>query len=313
VADNPKAYDQAFKSLSDADPRGLLDIFGVLPHGVEAEVEPLPRDIASRRLVVDTGYFVRPARGKAFIALFEALTSWEREIGRRLASYGAALGERYRMPIRIYALPMAKHACPARTPAFGRAQWGDVLVAARLHWIKPWEIDAGIVLKQNSPRLDPWAVLFQMTRVQEDEIIERVKQRPQEAGLVRMLGGMRYRRNVSEWNEFAGRLNHMISREKMRESLAVQEWLAEGRQEGRQEGWQEGRREGGVQEAREALLSVIETRFPSLHLQASVESISDIEILKGLLPVVVKAASSAAVLRAIRDPQKAIQQKGRTR
>lgn len=309
MADNPKAYDQAFKSLSDADPRGLMDIFGVLPHGVEAEVEPLPRDIASRPLVIDTGYFVRPSKGKAFIALFEALTSWEREIGRRLASYGAALGERYRMPIRIYALPMAKHACPARTPEFGRAQWGDVLVAARLHWIKPWEIDAAVVLKQNSPRLDPWAVLFRMTRVQEDEIIERVKQRPQEAGLVRMLGGMRYRRNVSEWNEFAGRLNHMISREKMRASLAVQEWLAEGREEGREEG----RHEGEVREAREALIAVVDARFPSLHLRADLESISDIEILRGLLPVVVKAANSAALLRAIRNPQEAIEHKGRTR
>ena len=63
MAENPKASDSAFKSLSDADPRGLLDIFGVLPHGMDAEVEPLPRDIAARPLVIDSGYFVRPAKG----------------------------------------------------------------------------------------------------------------------------------------------------------------------------------------------------------------------------------------------------------
>jgi hypothetical protein len=132
VADNPKAYDQAFKSLSDLDPRGLLDIFGVLPDAVEAEVEPLPRDLASRPLVIDTGYFVRPVAGKAFIAVFEALTSWKRETGARLASYGAGLGDKYQMPIRVFPLPMARHACPAKTPPFGRAQWGDVHVAVRL-------------------------------------------------------------------------------------------------------------------------------------------------------------------------------------
>jgi len=55
VVENLKAYDQAFKSLSDVDPRSLMDIFGVLPHGLDAEIEPLPREISARPLVIDTG------------------------------------------------------------------------------------------------------------------------------------------------------------------------------------------------------------------------------------------------------------------
>ena len=123
MAENPKKYDAAFKSLSDADPRGLLDIFGVLPHGMDAEVEALPRDIAARPLVVDSGYFVRPAEGPEFLAVFEALTSWKPEIAGRLASYGAALGDKYKMPIRVYPLPMAPKACPKSPPEFGRASY----------------------------------------------------------------------------------------------------------------------------------------------------------------------------------------------
>ena len=292
MADNPKAYDQAFKSLSDVDPRGLLDIFGVLPHGMDAEVEPLPRDIAARPLVIDTGYFVRPLRGKAFIALFEALTSWKTEIGARLASYGSGLGDRYQMPIRVFPLPMAKHACPARPPAFGRAEWGDVQVTARLRWIKPWEIDAGVVLERNSPTLDPWAVLFRMSDVQKNEVITRVKDRPQDAGLVRILGGMRYRKNVGEWKEFEGRLNQMITREMMRESLAVQEWLEEGRQEGE------------LKEARFALLTFLDRKYPNLPVRDKIEAIPDLDVLNSLFTEVINAPDAATVLDAIQNPGK---------
>ena len=67
MGENPKQYDQAFKSLSDADPRALLDVLGVLPESVEAVVESLPRDIAARPLVVDAGYFVRPVGAPEFL------------------------------------------------------------------------------------------------------------------------------------------------------------------------------------------------------------------------------------------------------
>jgi len=203
------------------------------------------------------------------------------------------------MPIRVYVLPMARHACPARLPEHGRTDWGDVQVSARLSWIKPWEIDARVVLDHNSPRLDPWAILFRLTNVQKDEVINRVKNRPEEAGLFRILGGMRYRRNVGDWRELVGRLNQMISREMMRESLAVQEWLQEGRQEGREEGREKGREEGKLAEARSALLMVIESRFPGLRVRDAVESISDLDVLHSLITVVAKVRTAAAVLRAI--------------
>ena len=60
----------------------------------------------------------------------------------------------------------------------------------------------------------------------------------------------------------------MITKESMRESLAVQEWLEEGREEGRQE--------GVVREARFALLRCVEGRFPKLNVREAVESISDV-------------------------------------
>ena len=83
----------------------------------------------------------------------------------------------------------------------------------------------------------------------------------------------------------------MISRETMRESLAVQEWLEEGEQKGEQK--------GEVKRARTDLLAVVEIRFPELDLHTEVESISDLNILTNLFRTVVKASSAAAVRSAI--------------
>ena len=292
MAENPRKYNTAFKSLSDADPRGLLDIFGVLPHGAEAEVEPLPRDIAARPLVVDSGYFVRPAKGAPFIAVFEALTSWKPEIGGRLASYGAALGDKYKMRIRVYPLPMAPQACPKNPPAFGRATWGDVEVVVRLRWIKPWKINASVVLDRRSVPLDAWAVLFERNDVQTDEILARLMTHRDDFGTFRILGGLRYGNDDSGWEDLVRRIESMLTRDQMRESRAVQEWLQEGRQEGRQEGEARG--------TRFALVTFIEGRFPNLKVRDEVESISDLDLLHSLFSTIVKAPNSAAVLRAIR-------------
>ena len=56
TAENPKKYDQPFKSLSDRSPRELLDVFGALSIDADAQVEALPRDITMRPLA---------ARGKS--------------------------------------------------------------------------------------------------------------------------------------------------------------------------------------------------------------------------------------------------------
>ena len=114
AAKNPKSYDQAFKSLSDRSPRGLLDIFGILPLEAEAEIEPLPRDVSMPPMAIDSAYLIRTRGQHPYIAVFEALTSWEETLAERLACYGGLLGIKYRIPVRLYV-------CHSRdTPAHGR-------------------------------------------------------------------------------------------------------------------------------------------------------------------------------------------------
>ena len=290
---NPKPYDQAFKSLSDRNPRGLLDVFGVLPADVDAEVEALPRDIAMRPLSIDTAYLIRQDGHDPYIAVFEAVTSWKSEIAERLACYGGLIGIKYRIPVRMYVLPLADYACPKFGVPVGKGEWGDVEVAARLRWIKPWEIDGKVVLERAWPELDAWAVLFNLSNAQEVEVLGRLNQqgRGEDATLFRILGGMRYRRKKQIWVALLERMKQMIRPELFLESLAVEDWREEGRQEGRQE--------GELLAARNALLAIIHARFPKLFLTRAIESCTDTNAIQVLIPKIATARDAAAVKRLV--------------
>ena len=287
---NPKTYDQAFKSLSDRSPRGLLDIFGVLPVEAVAVVEPLPRDLSMRPLAIDSAYMISQPRRKPYIAVFEALTSWERDIAQKLVCYGGLLGIKYRVPIHMYVLPLAKHACPKVAVPVGKSKWGDVSVGTRLRWIKPWEIDAKHVLDRGWPELDPWAVLFDLNGDQELQVMERLSGdgRGEDASLFRLLGGMRYRKNKPVWLALLERMKTMIRPELFLQSLAVEDWREEGRQEGR------------LMEARAALVSFIRARFRKLDV-TPVQKSTDIKALHALIPKIAVAPDRAAVKRLIEN------------
>ena len=291
MAENTKRYDQAFKSLSDRNPRGLLDIFGVLPVEAEAEIEPLPRDLSMPPLAIDSAYCIQQRRRKPYIAVFEALTSWEQDLAERLACYGGLLGIKYRLPVHMYVLPLASHACPKEVPQRGKGKWGDVTLVSRLRWLKPWEIDGRVVLERGWPELDPWAVLFHLSEGQLDDVLGRLNAdgRGEDASLFRILGGMRYRRDKQTWTVLLERMKNMIRPELFLESLAVEDWREEGRQEGRQE--------GRLIEARDALTAIIRARFPRLDIDSSIQLTHDIQALQRLIPEVAVARDEAAAKR----------------
>ena len=129
-----------------------------------------------RPLAIDTGYMIRRRGRKPYIAVFESLSSWHQELAERSACYAALIGIKYRVPVHTYMLPLASHACPKDPPPFGKAVWGGVTVKARLNWIKPWEIDGGVVIERGWPELDPWAILFDLDDEQEDEVMRRLNE-----------------------------------------------------------------------------------------------------------------------------------------
>ena len=293
AAENPKKYDQAFKSLSDRSPRELLDVFGVLRIEDEAQVEALPRDISMRPLAIDTAYLIHRQGEQSYIAIFEAITSWKREFSARFACYGGLMGMKYQLPVHFYVLPLAPHACPKTPPLIAEGAWGDVNLSTRLRWIKPWEIEGRAVLDRGWPDLEPWAVLFDLTREQEEQVLRRLNHagRGQDASLFRLLGGMRYRKKKQVWIDLLERMKAMIRPELFLESLAVEDWREEGREEGRHE--------GSLIEARRALSAVVHARFPNLKA-TTIPTVLDVAALRALIPKVSIARDEAAVRRLLR-------------
>ena len=74
----------------------------------------------------------------------------------------------------------------------------------------------------------------------------------------------------------------MITRDMLRESLAVQEWLQEGRAEGRIEGRAEGRAEV-EQRTRQTIREILAARFPGLANSVSLDPIAGLDSLHDLL------------------------------
>ena len=69
-----KENDQLFKSATDDDPRGMLDLLDLLPLDQEAELEPIDRELVRDPIVIDQGFIVRQPGGRKWIAHIEAFS-----------------------------------------------------------------------------------------------------------------------------------------------------------------------------------------------------------------------------------------------
>lgn len=129
-----------------------------------------------------------------------------------------------------------------------------------------------MLLAKGNPEFDAWTVLFRWSDEQQREVLLRLKDAPEQAARFRILGGLRYRGNEAAfWRGFVERMNEMLTKESFRESLAVQEWLAEGRMEGLQKGLQEGRLEGQTEGQLAVIEVILNARFPGLSAPAGIQ------------------------------------------
>ena len=191
---------------------------------------------------------------------------------------------------QVYVVPLIEEACPRRVPCEGRAVRGGVTVVARLHWVKPWLIDAQTVLDMKSVELDAWAILFKISRAQELEAVARVSGSKTAAPLFRILGGLRYRKRSDEFRVLLERMAAMMNRELFRESLAVQEWLDEGKAAG----------------VREGFVKFLTFKFPNWPIPASLDSIRDADVLSRLFDKATVTKDKAAMARAIDKASKGL-------
>jgi predicted transposase YdaD len=299
-----KPYDQAFKYLAEQDPESLLILLGCLRPSDKAHIELLQRELSASTLLPDQPYLVR-ARGEEWIAHVEAQTVYDINIPHRMAEYGARLWMTYRLPVRSYVLLLTSVNLPKRTPAMGRITAGDIEIRANYHLVKLWQHSAAGALATKRENLLPFVPLMRGGESEVEEAAARLRgvvneQRQRDLSLhFIVLGGLRY--NREEIVEMVVRRG-MIPLEQLKASSmyeyfmeeARKDIIKEGRKKGLQQGIQKGRREGKFDGVREALLLVIEKRFPEIDVSKQIKSIRTIATLEKLLTEAVEFSDAAA-------------------
>lgn len=288
-----KPFDQGFKAVPETNPRGWLEAIGVLEPGEEAEVEAVPQELPASTVLLDVAMVVKPRRRSPFVAIFEAFARFRPVSLEQVVEYAKRADTKWPYDQRIYMVPLVEVAYPNDAPREIRRDKGDYQGLLKLRWLKPWELDAGRFLRYGETEFAAFTALCDATEEQRQEALRRLCREPGQMARYKSWGGLRYReRGTDAWNVLVERIDRMISREDMRESLAVQEWL----EEGRTAGLAQGQTEGGRRTA-EQLLRVALARFERIVLPSPIPDSVDVT---ALATEVLMANDEAAVRGALR-------------
>jgi predicted transposase YdaD len=249
-----KPYDQAFKLLTEEDPRATLALFAGIPLSVAMDVRVLDREVNLSALQVDNLYRCRTADAE-FLVHIEAVTRFRTAALDRQFDYVQAIVAKYRMACRSYLVLLTEKGVPASLPRVLRRAYGDFEATLRLRAVRLWRIPAARILRLESAQLLPWVPLLRASTEEMEEAMRRLDVADENALRTRLflLGGLRY----GSREAFLERLDQMIiSEEILKESSTYQYLIEKGRAAGLAEGFVDGRRE--------ALVKLLTRRFGPL-------------------------------------------------
>ena len=106
-----KPYDQAFKLLTEEDPRATLALFAGIPLTVAMDVRVLDREVNLSALQVDNLYRCRTADAE-FLVHIEAVTRFRTAALDRQFDYVQAIVTKYRMACRSYLVLLTEKGVP---------------------------------------------------------------------------------------------------------------------------------------------------------------------------------------------------------
>lgn len=248
-----KRYDQAFKLLTEEDPRATLAMFAGIPLTVEMEVRVVDREVNLAALQVDNLYRCRTADAE-FLVHIEAVTRYRAAAVDRQFDYVQAIVAKYRLACRSYLVLLTEKEVPKVLPRVLRRAYGDVESTLRLRIVRLWRISAARILRLENAQLLPWIPLLRASVEEMQETVRRLEVADEDTLRTRLLllGGLRY----GSREAFLQRLDQMIlSDEILRESCMYQVLLDA------EQGFEQGRLEA----RREDLMKLLTRKFGPLH------------------------------------------------
>jgi predicted transposase YdaD len=235
---NRKPYDQAFKYLSETDPRALLAMLGALAADAPATVTRLPQELIVSAVIADKIFLVE-ADGQRRIVHIEARTRYDPPIPARLLDYAVRLRITYNLPVRTFLLPLTKRGVPEPVPTEGVIEVERLRLTFGYDVVKLWELPAAAFLETARPALLPFVPLMQGDRTELTTAATRLAKPPDEARRQELqlhflvLGGLRY--DAATLMAALGD-SSMIPLEQLRESSVYQLILQEGEAKGLERG-----------------------------------------------------------------------------
>jgi len=269
----------------------LLQVLGLVPTGVEADIQPLRPETAPAMVLPDFVAVVRTGADGLYILHVEFQSNYHQNVPRDMVRYGASLAWQYQLPVRSVLVMLRRDRAPANIPGVGEYSIGSTYTRHPFTVIRLWEIDPAPVLETGDPKLLPWALLMKSTDSQVREIASIVARQEDEevVGRFLTLGGVRYNRTLLDEMLGGGKMG--LVRAILDGSYIVQEERdqAEARGEAR----------GQATEARKFLRLVLRNRLPELESLADIDAVSNVEALEAIAESVLKAADAGAVRVAI--------------
>ncbi|MDX1983617.1 MAG: hypothetical protein SFV51_25315 [Bryobacteraceae bacterium] len=295
--------DRILKEISTQAARWFLHAAGVLPIDAAVSLRPMNREVAGPALRVDQ--LLAPDDGSAWLHHFEFQTFWPNDMPKRVTRYqGVIRLENPDSEIRSTVFVVNPAGCPPGGEMLHVDGSYSPIIHARFTLVRMWELDAEPVVRGNDPNLWPLAAVMGVTADELRMVARKIVSLGAaeiEARFVALLG-LRYDR--ARLAEILGE-HPMYTREILKHSWVIQDFMKEGREEGLQQGIERGIEKGRVagqaSEALQILRRVLAERFPGLESMPELDAISEPAALENLLlDGVLKLNDRETVVGAIR-------------
>jgi len=271
----PKPYDDAMKKLVGGNPQDLVS--WILPGALYGK--QLPFELNVENIYAD-GLLLATLDGKEFLAHFEFQSSYDGRIGERLLEYNVLASRQYNyLPVYSCVIYLKNHSSVPHSPLMRGLPNGEEVVRFHYRSIELGKLAAGELLQTGLVGLLPLLPLTKDGAQREvvEEMISGLISADKTESL--WIGYALASRVLTDDLNWLKRRFAMLE-DILRDTPVYQEVLAKGEEKG----LEKGREEGKLEAQRQALLDVVQERFPAIARIAKqqADAIQDPEVLRRL-------------------------------
>ncbi len=297
-----KVIDRLLKSLAADDPRAIYDLAQrELPEG--AIIEPLVQEVPFKLPELDY-WFKVSADGAEWADVFEFKARYVSHMQAQVFDYSLRARLATGLPVNTTIIVAMPERFPKRYREIPPIEIPR-LIRNRYHTVKLWEAGASTVLESRRPGLP---VLVPFMRARWDQLVEAGRRAHREgADAARWYWkavGMKYPEEEQHRLRADVAMNNALLERWFAEIYPVspqgKKEIAAARKKARKEGREEGLEQGRVEQARQMVQMIIQTRFSEIGVP-ELESVNSLEELNQVALLLARARNAREARAAIKQ------------